>query len=106
MEKQSTGNPPEKRFRAGAISAAIWKNQGTSKKTGETVNFNSVTLQRSYTDKQGQWQHTNSLRASDLPKAILVFNKAYEYLTLKEGSTEQESSVENSETNDIEEIVM
>ena len=106
MEEKPT-NQPEKKFRSGAISATIWKNQGVSKKTGEQVSFNSVTLQRSYTDKQGQWQNTNNLRLNDLPRAILVLNKTYEYLALKEDSTGQASSVENSETdNEIEEIVM
>ncbi len=93
------GNQPEKRFSTGAISATIWKNSGISKKTGQTVEFRTVTLQRRY-NKDGQWQSTNSLRINDLPKAALVLQKAYEYLVLKNG----ESVSEIEESSDEEEI--
>jgi hypothetical protein len=72
----------EKKFNAGAINATIWKNE-TKNKTGEKIEYKSVTLQRSYKDKNDEWQHTNSLRSLDIPKAILVLNKAFEYLNLK-----------------------
>lgn len=53
MQNESTGkNMPEKKFSAGAISAAVWKNKGVSKRNGETVEFSSVTIQRSYKDKK------------------------------------------------------
>jgi len=81
--KENTGNQPEKKFSTGAISATVWKNQGKSNKTGEPVEYRTVTLQRRYTDKEGKWQTANSMRTSDLPKASLVLNKAYEYLVLK-----------------------
>ena len=78
------GNLPEKRFSTGAITAAIWRNNGVSKRTGEDTEFNTVSLQRSYKDKEGKWQTTSSLRINDLPKASLVLQKAYEYLVLRE----------------------
>ena len=81
MEK---GKSPEKRISAGAISASIWKNTGKGK-NGEAVEFSTISIQRAYKDKNDEWQHTNSMRVSDLPKAALVLNKAYEYLTLKDG---------------------
>jgi len=110
-------NIPEKRFSTGAISATVWKNKGISKRTGEEVEFNTVTLQRRYQDKNGEWQTSNSLRVNDLPKAILVLNKAYEYLTLKEqdvpsqgtnsqAEKEEVEDIDEDEENDIEEIVM
>ena len=64
---------PEKKFKAGAITAAIWKNQIQIK--GNTVETRSVQLQRAYQDKDGNWQNTNSLQANDLPKAILLLQK-------------------------------
>ena len=100
MEKESTGNQPEKKFSTGAISATVWKNNGTSKKTGESVEFKTVTLQRRYTDKEGNWQTSSYLRINDLPRASLVLRKAYEYLVLKG----QDSSSGKSEIN--EEVVM
>jgi len=84
METQeSTGNQPEKKFSTGAISATVWKNNGKSKKTGEEVEYKTITLQRRYTDKDGNWQTASSLRINDLPRAQVVLQKAYEYLVLK-----------------------
>lgn len=97
----SSGNTPEKKFSTGAINATIWKNTGTSK-NGQEVEFNTISLQRRYKDKNDQWQSTNSLRVNDLPKAALVLNKAYEYLVLRDTSSTP-SSVEEEV---FEEIVM
>ncbi len=92
MDTENTGKTmPEKKFSTGAISATIWKNNGKSKKTGESVEFRTIKIDRRYTDKEGNWQSTNSLRLNDLPKASLVLQKAYEYLVLKG----QDSSVSN-----------
>ncbi len=101
METQDAGKQmPEKKFSTGAISATIWKNNGKSKKTGEPVEFRTIQIDRRYTDKEGNWQTTNSLRLNDLPKASLVLQKAYEYLVLKG----QDSASEKVEIE--EEIVM
>ncbi len=98
---ETTGNQPEKKFSTGVISATVWKNNGTSKKDGSPVEFRTISLQRRYTDKEGTWKSTNSLRLNDLPKASLVLNKAYEYLVMKEqdASPSGDSEIE-------EEIVM
>ena len=78
-----SGNMPEKKFSTGSLSATIWENQGKNK-SGEDVNFKTVTFQRRYVDKDGEWQTTNNLRINDLPRASLVLEKAYEYLVMKE----------------------
>ena len=86
------GKKPEKRFDAGAVSASIWKNDTTNKK-GEPVSFNTLNLQRRYQDKDGNWQNANSLRVNDIPKAVLVLNKAYEYLTLRDNESIDEVNI-------------
>ncbi|MBN1644736.1 hypothetical protein JW851_01680 [Candidatus Woesearchaeota archaeon] len=73
-------NKPEKKFRAGPISAAIWKNK--SQKDGKDVEFHTITIGRCYRDKEGNWKNSASLRISDLPKASLVLDKAYEHLII------------------------
>ncbi|MFC1741185.1 hypothetical protein ACFL3V_01470 [Nanoarchaeota archaeon] len=81
-ENKTVGRPPEKTFRAGGISATIWKNQVTTK-DGREAEFLSVTFKRSYKDKEtDEWKETSSMRAMDLPKAVVVLNKAYEYAVL------------------------
>lgn len=83
VEKIDTGkNLPEKKFSTGAIRATVWKNKGTSK-DGQETEFRTITLDRSYMDKEGNWKSTGSLRVNDLPRAALVLNKAYEFIVLK-----------------------
>ena len=81
MENQQK-NMPEKKFRAGAISSTVWLNDGKAKDGQDTV-YRTVSIERSYTDKDGNWQNTTSFRSNDLPKATLVLQKAYEYIVLK-----------------------
>lgn len=98
MEKKvKTGGTPEKRFSTGAINATVWKNNGTSKKTGEEVEFRTVSLQRRYMDKDGTWKSTNSLRINDLPKASLVLQKAYEHLVLREQDASPSGEINGEE---------
>lgn len=73
---------PEKKFVQGNCSAAVFANNVT--KDGETISVRSVSLQKSYRDKDGQWQHAASFGSNDLPKIILACQKAYDYLTTKE----------------------
>jgi hypothetical protein len=78
-----SGNMPEKKFSTGGLTATIWENQGKNKE-GLDVSYKTVSFQRRYMDKQGEWQSTNTLRINDLPKASLVLQKAYEYIVMKE----------------------
>ena len=81
-------NMPEKKFRSGAIAATIWANEGT--KDGKKFSYKTVSFERSYKDKE-EWKTTNSLRMMDIPRAVLVLNKAYEYLALNTDEIEEES---------------
>ncbi len=79
---------PEKKFRAGAIAATIWQNEG-HRKDGTVASFNTISFERGYKDKEGNWKSTSSLRVSDIPRAVVVLNKAYEYLVMKHNTTGQ-----------------
>jgi hypothetical protein len=77
-----SANLPEKKFQAGAISATVWKNHATTKE-GKAAEFRSVSFQRCYKDKDSnEWKNTSSMRPMDIPKAVVVLNKAYEYIVL------------------------
>ena len=76
------------------ISATVWKNQGKTK-SGEETSYNTISLQRRYRDKNDEWQSTNSFRINDLPKAMLVLSKAYEYLVLREQAEESADEAES-----------
>lgn len=79
----SNANQPEARFTAGAISATVWQN-ASSGREGQQMGYYTVSLQRSYKDRDGSWKHTSSMRLNDLPKARLVLSKAYEFLVMKD----------------------
>lgn len=81
--QNGSGNLPEKKFRAGAVSATVWLNKGQNA-NGEPIEYRTISIERSYTDKEGKWHSNNSLRVNDLPKAKLVSEKAYEFLVFKE----------------------
>ncbi len=70
---------PEITFRHGACSASIF--QKDYQRGEESFSVRNVSFQRRYRDKNGDWQTTNSLNVNDIPKAVVVLNKAYEYLT-------------------------
>ena len=71
---------PEKRFKVGACTASVFVNE-VAGRNGTGI-LKSVSLQRAYRDKEGNFQHTASFKANDIPKAILALSKAYEYLVM------------------------
>ena len=73
---------PDKEFRAGTISAAIWRNE--VEKEGRTVVQHSVRVQKRYRDQSGEWKTTTYFFPADLPKLRLVVEKAFEYVSLQE----------------------
>ena len=80
---QTIKNMPEMKFRAGAVSATIWRNES------ENGSYSTVQIERSF-KKDEKWQSTGTLMLNDLPKAVLALEKAYEYLVLKEKSEAKE----------------
>ncbi len=84
-DAKPSGNYPKKKFRAGPISATIWENKGKNAQ-GEANTFNTISLERVYQDKEGNWKSTNSFRLNDLPKAHAVLQRVYNDLVVKEQS--------------------
>lgn len=78
-----TTNLPVKKFRSGAISATVWSNK--IDKDGMTSEYKTISFDRRYKTKDtDEWKSTKSLRVSDIPKALLVLSKAYEYTSLSD----------------------
>ena len=82
---------PEITFRHGPCSASVFQNEYN--RGDEKLLIRSVSFQRRYQDREGDWQTTSSPNVNDIPKAVLVLNKAYEFLT-SNGHTEVEEEVE------------
>lgn len=64
MSDDPTNDPskprPVEALREGPLKAAIWRNEG------ENGAYHSVTLARTYKDKDGELRDTNSFRAKDM----------------------------------------
>ena len=66
---------PEKRFNVGLVKATVWKNVS---KAGDE--FKTVSVNRSYKDKEGNWKNTGSFGVNDLDKLIQVLEQARDYI--------------------------
>lgn len=73
---------PVKKFKAGSIDVSVWENP--KEINGKEAVLQSISIQRSFKDSKGEWQHSASFRKADLPNVILTTQKAFEYLALKE----------------------
>ena len=75
-------NKPEKVFQHGALKAAVFFNE--HERDGRPFTVKRVSFQKVYLDKEGNLKTTTSLDVNDLPKAVVVLQKAYDYLTVRE----------------------
>ena len=69
---------PEKSFRCGGCEAAVFENEIV--KAGKRLSIKKVSFQKRYKNVDGEWKSTNSLDTNELPKAILVLTKAYDFV--------------------------
>ncbi len=69
---------PEKSFRCGGCEAAVFENEIV--KAGKRLSIKKVSFQKRYKSVDGEWKSTNSLDTNEIPKAILVLTKAYDYV--------------------------
>jgi len=83
-------NRPIKKFRASNIEAAIWSNE--KEFNGGLVEFKTISLNRSYKKKGEEiWRNEIiNLRRGDIPKIMLVLQKAQEELLLNQEQVEEE----------------
>ncbi len=79
---------PEKKFKVGACSASIFVNEI---ETGVgIISVKNVSLQKTFKNKEGDFQSNSTFKINDIPKAILALKKAYEYLVLENKKGEKQ----------------
>jgi hypothetical protein len=72
---------PERIFRIGDVSASIFPQE-----VGETNRvLRTVSLQKSYVDRDGERQYTGSLSLGELPAAIEVLRMALHFIADEKG---------------------
>jgi len=75
-------NKPIKSFKAGAVRASIFANT-LDNGHGRNNTMYRVVIDRRYKDRDGNWKSTNGFSKTELPAAIVVMQKAFEYLAMK-----------------------
>jgi hypothetical protein len=74
-ERAPQRNPPSYKARFGRVEAAVWAHTSDEGRIGY-----SVTLERSYKDREGKWQRTSSLDEGDLLPAAKALDDAYTWI--------------------------
>ena len=73
---------PSIKYRAGTVTATVWKNENKEGKT-----FFSVDIVRNYTTEENdtvKWHKSSSFNTKDLADVMIVTRKVQEYIRLKE----------------------
>jgi hypothetical protein len=70
----SVGRSPDYKVQYGRVQAAVWK------RAVEDRTIFSVSLTRSYRDRQDQWQRTTNLDEEDLLPAGMALTEAYKWI--------------------------
>jgi hypothetical protein len=73
---------PVAKFRAGQVSAAIWKNKITV--NGRKVTMLKASVERRYKDKDGQWKSSTSFSRNEIPLAVYCLQKSFERIVESE----------------------
>lgn len=81
---------PIKNFRSGGIQASVWRDE--AEKNGKTEVRHSVRIQKQFRKEDGNYKDTNYYFQDDLPKLILVAQKAFEFISLKRPKDTKEST--------------
>ena len=76
--KSEAKNAPVYKNQSGSVQLAVWENNANV--DGEERTFFTVTLERSYRDRDDQWQKTNQLRQGDLGDAIACLQGAQQFM--------------------------
>ncbi|MCP4317904.1 MAG: hypothetical protein GY789_18250 [Hyphomicrobiales bacterium] len=82
MPRQVASTPVHK-ARIGLLQMAVWENE-RDMESGGTRTFRTVTLERSYRDKNGNWKSTSQLNVEDLGGAIKLLEDAFNHAIVRD----------------------
>lgn len=75
---------PVFKARAGRVSVAVWEIEAEVE-GGEMRSFHTVSLERSYKDKDEQWQTTSQLSGRDIGDAIALLQRVQQEVMVDVG---------------------
>jgi len=74
LDEEPKKNLPVKKFKAGQVSATIWK----AKNEGKAF---LIVFEKAYKGKDDKWVSTNHYTPGDLPTLAWLARKAFDYIT-------------------------
>lgn len=77
---------PECVIRIGSISCSVFRNTIDTKDGPKE--FHTANLQRRYRNDEGNWKTKNTFSLVDLPVAIAVLQRAFEFIASKEADVD------------------
>src|SRR5262245_63230111 len=84
-QEPSVSRAPDYKAHYGRVQAAVWKREMDGRTTY------SVSLTRSYRDKQEQWQRTTNLDKEDLLTAAKALDNAYTWIQRQRQHSREEA---------------
>lgn len=85
-----TAQKPVAKYRAGAVSSAVWENDINT--NGKTVTVLKATVERRFKDATDTWKSSNSFSRNEIPLAIYCLQQAFEYI-IENGQAAKEEDV-------------
>jgi len=92
MVQQNDKTKPIKSFKAGNIEASIWRNE-VQQQDGQTRIRHSTRIQKQFKNEKGDYENTEYYFPDDLPKLLLVAQKAFEFIALTESKDTEDVPV-------------
>jgi len=83
---------PIAKYRAGAVTCALWQNQVSV--NGQPTTMLKASISRRYQDRHGTWKSSESFSRNEIPLAIYVLQKAFEAMVQKTAEEEIVEAVE------------
>ncbi len=80
---------PVTKFRAGAVSCALWENKANV--NGRNITIVKATVERRYKDNDGTWKSTGSYGRGDIPLVVFCLQKAFGYMLEERSLGDDES---------------
>ena len=90
--KQMEANRPVKKFRVGAISAAVWENEVVF--DGRPQKLLKASVERRYKDRDGAWKSSAQFGRNEIPLAIWVLLQAFDAIAQKEEEARESAVTE------------
>jgi len=78
---------PIEKFRAGQVTCALFANEITVE--GKQHRILKAAIGRRYKDRNGNWKTSQSFSRNEIPLAVYVLQKAFEYMIEKKPESEE-----------------